>query len=218
MNYSKELEKLLQNESIKGNRLFLHSCCAPCSSSVLEYLAPFFRITVFYYNPNITAFEEYRHRVEEQKRLICAYNEALPNGTKGYPIEMIDGDYEPKTFLSKVKGLEDCPERGERCFICYELRMRKTASLAKELGMDYFATTLTLSPLKDAAALNEIGFMLEEELGIPYLGSDVKKKGGYQRSVELSKQYDLYRQDFCGCAFSKAQREKEKSIGNILPI
>ncbi len=200
-NYQKELDKIIEKIADKAPKLFLHSCCAPCSSYVLEYLRQYFRITVFYYNPNITEDTEYRKRVEEQKRLIAAYNE-----TQGYPIEIIEGDYEPECFLEMAKGLEDCPEGGERCFACYELRLRETAKRASAGTYDYFTTTLTISPLKNAVKLNEIGERLAEEYYVNWLPSDFKKRGGYQRSIELSKEYDLYRQDYCGCVYSRERR------------
>ena len=206
VNYQKELDKILQKleqqreDSSDVPSLFLHSCCAPCSSYVLEYLCRYFRITVFYYNPNISASEEYRKRVAEQKRLIESYN----NGKKGYEIAIVEGDYEPERFFEMAKGLENCPEGGERCFRCYELRLRKTAERAKQGGFDYFCTTLTISPLKNAQKLNEIGISLSEEYGIPWLPGDFKKREGYKRSVELSAEYDLYRQNYCGCSYSKS--------------
>lgn len=205
VNYQKELEKVIskiQESQIPG--LLLHSCCAPCSSYCLEYLCQYFSITVFYYNPNISASEEYRKRVEEQKRLIAAYNQ----GQKGYPISIIEGDYEPTLFFEMAKGYENCPEGGERCFKCFDLRLRKTAELAKAKAFDYFATTLTISPLKNAEKINEIGQQLAQEYNILWLPSDFKKKNGYKRSIELSAEYDLYRQDYCGCAYSKAERER----------
>lgn len=205
-NYQKELDKLLEGlvkEETPG-KLFLHSCCAPCSSYVLEYLSKYFQITVFYYNPNITASTEYFKRVEEQKRLIGILNEQ----GGGYPISVVEGEYEPLVFLEMAKGLEECPEGGERCFRCYELRLGETARRAAKQQADYFATTLTISPLKNAQKLNEIGEKLAEAYGVPWLPSDFKKKEGYKRSIELSAQYDLYRQDYCGCAFSKAERER----------
>jgi predicted adenine nucleotide alpha hydrolase (AANH) superfamily ATPase len=205
-NYQKELEKILNAEDTgKVRRLFLHSCCAPCSSYCLEYLCNYFSITVFYYNPNISAEPEYRHRVEEQKRLIAAYNEEQ----KGYPIRIVEGDYEPRVFLDMAKGYEHCPEGGERCGKCFELRLRETARRAAEGQFDYFATTLTISPLKNAVKINEIGRALSAEYGVQWLPSDFKKKNGYKRSVELSAQYDLYRQNYCGCAFSKAEMERK---------
>jgi predicted adenine nucleotide alpha hydrolase (AANH) superfamily ATPase len=203
-NYQKELEKILENPAAFGKTLFLHSCCAPCSSYCLEYLRRFFRITVFYYNPNISMEEEYRRRVAEQKRLIGVYNElAQTNLETGFPVEIVEGDYEPEKFFEMAKGLESCPEGGERCFACYELRLRKTAQLALAGRYDYFTTTLTISPLKNAAKLNEIGESLANEYGVAWLPSDFKKKNGYKRSIELSREYDLYRQDYCGCVYSK---------------
>lgn len=211
-NYAKELDRILENEENKGKHLFLHSCCAPCSSYVLEYLKSFFRITVFYYNPNITMEEEYQKRVAEQKRLIVEFNRQLEEGRApgAYPIEVIEGDYAKALFFDSVKGLEHCKEGGERCFVCYELRLRETAGYAKAAQADYFTTTLTISPLKNASKINEIGERLAAEYDIPFLPSDFKKKNGYKRSIELSKEYDLYRQNYCGCVFSKAEREKEQ--------
>lgn len=218
-NYQKELEKILEKTAENGTEdsagqmagekrtLFLHSCCAPCSSYVLEYLRRYFAITVFYYNPNISVQEEYRKRVEEQKRLIASYNREQPE----HAIEVVEGDYEPGRFYEIAKGLENCPEGGERCFACYELRLRKTAEEAAKGKFDFFATTLTISPLKNARKLNEIGERLAGEYGVKWLPSDFKKKNGYKRSIELSALYDLYRQDYCGCAYSKAERERQKS-------
>lgn len=220
-NYQKELEKIIQGlapaEKGNGNALpeaarkqppglLLHSCCAPCSGYVLEYLREFFRITVFYYNPNISMEAEYRRRAAEQKRLIAAYNAKLP----AYPIEIIEGDYEPDCFYHMARGLEGCPEGGERCFACYELRLRKTAECALAGKYDYFTTTLSISPLKNADKLNEIGERLAKEYGVGWLPSDFKKKGGYQRSIVLSKEYDLYRQDYCGCIYSQKERDVRK--------
>lgn len=209
-NYAKELDQILAGEENKGKHLFLHSCCAPCSSYVLEYLRPFFRITVFYYNPNITMEEEYQKRVAEQKRLIEAFNRQLrPGGAvDAYLIEVIEGDYDKTLFFDSVKGLEHCKEGGERCFVCYELRLRETAIWARQAGADYFTTTLTISPLKNAPKINEIGDALAEEYGISFLPSDFKKKEGYKRSIELSKEYDLYRQNYCGCIYSKRGDQK----------
>ena len=208
-NYSRELDKILDNPENRGKTLFLHSCCAPCSSYVLEFLRSFFRITVFYYNPNITMEEEYRKRVAEQKRLIDALNGQLVKVgvQEAYPIDIVEGDYEQQLFFDSIKGLEQCKEGGERCFLCYELRLRETAMQAKERGADYFTTTLTISPLKNATKINEIGERLSAEVGVECLPSDFKKKNGYKRSVELSKEYDLYRQDYCGCIYSKMERE-----------
>lgn len=209
-NYQKELDSIIEGldkaETKTSPRLLLHSCCAPCSSYVLEYLRPFFKITVFYYNPNISMEPEYRKRVEEQKKLIAVYNENLYTA---YSIDIIEGDYEPDRFFEVARGLETCPEGGERCFTCYELRLRKTSQIAKAGQYDYFTTTLTISPLKNAVKLNEIGEKLSNECGIKWLPSDFKKKGGYQRSIELSKEYQLYRQNYCGCIYSKTERENK---------
>ncbi|MDE6906875.1 MAG: epoxyqueuosine reductase QueH [Lachnospiraceae bacterium] len=196
-NYQKELDNIIagHGQRREAPTLFLHSCCAPCSSYVLEYLSEFFRITVFYYNPNIYPAEEYEKRVEEQKNLI----ERLPSV---YPIEFVEGAYDKERFYEMARGLEQVSEGGERCFRCYELRLRETARLAAERGFDYFTTTLTISPLKNAAKLNEIGGLLGEEYQTVWLPSDFKKKNGYKRSIELSKEYNLYRQDYCGCVFS----------------
>lgn len=208
-NYQKEMEKMI--EGLQGERksLLLHSCCAPCSSAVLEKLQEIFEITVFFYNPNISEDTEYRKRVEEQRRLIEAFNRK----NSDCPIKMIDGDYEPQEFYKIAKGLETCPEGGERCFLCYALRLEKTAQLAKEAEFDYFTTTLTISPLKNAGKLNEIGEEKSEKYGVVFLPSDFKKKEGYKRSIELSKEYDLYRQNFCGCAFSKAESLRREAKG-----
>ena len=202
-NYQKELEKRLQDPQIVGKRLLLHSCCAPCSSYCMEYLRDYFDLTVFYYNPNITLTAEYEKRVAEEKRLIEAYNR-MPGKRS---IQMKEGTYDPERFYEMAKGLERCPEGGERCFRCYELRLRETARVAAEEGCGLFTTTLTISPLKNAAKLNEIGERLAKEYGVAFLNSDFKKRGGYQRSIELSKEYALYRQDYCGCVYSKAERD-----------
>lgn len=212
VNYARQLDHLLGQPETKGKHLFLHSCCAPCSSYVLEYLRSFFSITVFYYNPNITEDAEYRKRVIEQKRLIGIFNVM----GDAYPIEIVEGDYVPEQFFAMSRGYEKCPEGGERCFRCYEMRLRETALQAKKAEADYFTTTLTISPLKNAAKINEIGQQLSEELAVPFLPSDFKKKNGYKRSVELSKEYDLYRQDYCGCIFSKAEREEHEKAENRL--
>ena len=200
-NYQRELDRILERLTAPP-RLLLHSCCAPCSSYVLEYLRQYFEITVFYYNPNISMETEYRKRVAEQKRLIAACNEMVGSG---YPIAVVEGDYEPEVFYAAAKGKEQCPEGGERCLACYELRLRKTAELAVQSGQDYFATTLTISPLKNAAKLNAIGERLAEEYRIPWLPCDFKKKNGYKRSIELSAEYGLYRQNYCGCVYSQTQ-------------
>jgi hypothetical protein len=212
-NFQKELDKIIENmekNAELGKTLLLHSCCAPCSSYCLEYLRQYFKITVFFYNPNISFCEEYKKRIEEQKRLINAYNTENIKDNTCYHIDIIEGDYEPYRFYDIAKGLEDCKEGGERCFKCYELRLRKTAELAVKGGFDYFTTTLTISPLKNAVKLNEIGESLAVEYGTNWLVSDFKKKNGYKRSTELSKEYNLYRQDYCGCIYSKEEREKQK--------
>lgn len=201
-NYQKELEQILagfQSED-PPKKLFLHSCCAPCSSYVLEYLSSYFSITVFYYNPNIYPDEEYEKRSEEQRQFIHRF-------PAKYPIQFVCGDFEKERFYEAVKGFEKIKEGGERCFRCYRLRLEETAKEAKRLGMDYFTTTLSISPLKNAEKLNEIGEELAGKYGVCYLNSDFKKKNGYKRSVELSKEYGMYRQDYCGCVFSKAERE-----------
>lgn len=205
INYQKELDKLidhLQKEE-KVPTLLLHSCCAPCSSYVLEYLSSYFKITVLYYNPNIYPESEYSKRIIEQQTLIGEMD------TK-YPVQFIAGGYDKEKFYEMAKGLEKVKEGGVRCFKCYELRLRETAEIAKEGGYDYFTTTLSISPLKNAAKLNETGLKLAEEYGVSYLTSDFKKKNGYKRSVELSAQYGLYRQDYCGCEFSMRQRLEEQ--------
>ena len=160
INYQKELEHLIDKLPDHHRRLFLHSCCAPCSSYCLEYLRQYFDVTVFYYNPNISFLEEYRHRVEELKRLVSTLNEEAKGSEMLNQIALLEGAYEPEKFFEATKGLEDCPEGGERCFICYELRLREAARLAAEGGYDFFTTTLTISPLKNAQKLNEIGSRL----------------------------------------------------------
>lgn len=200
INYQRELEQLIMCIQEQGRvpRLLLHSCCAPCSSYCLSYLAQYFKITVFYYNPNISPEEEYRKRVTEQKRLIGE----LP---VRHAISFAEGKYDPESFYQMAEGLENVPEGGSRCFRCYELRQREAAAYAKSQGFDYFTTTLSVSPHKNAQKLNEIGLRLAQEYDVPYLVSDFKKKGGYLRSIELSKEYGLYRQNYCGCEFSRRQ-------------
>ena len=206
VNYQKELEKIIESHAANGEvpTLFLHSCCAPCSSYVLEYLSEFFKITVFYYNPNIYPDDEYYKRVLEQKEFISR----LPAKNK---IDFIEGNFDKERFYDMAKGLENVREGGERCFKCYELRLDEAAKMARELKMDYFTTTLSISPLKNSQKLNEIGLRLADEYKVKYLVSDFKKKNGYVRSVELSKEYNIYRQDYCGCVFSKTEREKAKT-------
>ncbi len=232
-NYQKEMEQVIK--SLQGKEpapsLLLHSCCAPCSSYVLQYLCRYFRITVLYYNPNIYPPKEYDKRVKEQedyiKRFSAHAREELrltrqPAGDGPgeaacvfYPINFVGGEYGQGRFYEAVKGMEHLPEGGERCFRCYELRLREAAEYAKRLHMDYFTTTLSISPLKDAGKLNEIGESLAIEYGIPYLCSDFKKKDGYRQSVALSKEYGMYRQDYCGCVFSKQERERQKEEAKV---
>ncbi len=195
INYQKQLDNIIENLQ-NAPKLLLHSCCAPCSSHCIEYLSQYFNITVLYYNPNIYPEAEYEKRKAEQKRLISEMD------TK-YPVKMLDCDFESVKFYSAVKGLENCREGGERCFICYRLRLEKTAIEAKNNGFDYFTTTLTISPLKNAQKINEIGEELAEKYCVKFLPSDFKKREGYKRSIELSKVYNLYRQNYCGCVFSQ---------------
>ena len=209
-NYQKELDKLIDNikKEEKVPRLFLHSCCAPCSSYVLEYLSQYFEITVFFYNPNISSVEEYSKRVAEIRRLIAEMSFA-------HPVHIEEGTYDPQVFYEMAKGMEKVPEGGERCFKCYRLRMEEAARLAQKDNYDYFTTTLSISPLKNAEKINEIGEELAEIYKVPHLPSDFKKKNGYKRSIELSHEYDLYRQNYCGCVFSKREQEekmKQKQI------
>ncbi|MBQ6463590.1 MAG: epoxyqueuosine reductase QueH [Pseudobutyrivibrio sp.] len=205
INYQKELDKLIIKFTEEGQvpSLLLHSCCAPCSSYCIEYLSQFFYVTVFYYNPNIYPDEEYYHRVKEQQRFIKEFP------TK-YPVKFIEGDYDKSSFYEIAKGLEKEPEKGERCHRCYDLRLRRTATIAKEKGFDFFSTTLTISPMKDSQVLNEIGASIGTELGVDWLYSDFKKREGYKRSTEISREYDMYRQDYCGCVYSYNERQLQK--------
>lgn len=198
VNYQIEMERVLTQIAATGQRprLLLHSCCAPCSSAVLERLNAAFDIAVYYFNPNIDPAEEFERRAAEQARLA----EALPHAGR---IEVIRGAYDPARFYDAVRGHEDDPEGGARCAICFRLRLEATARLAAERGDDYFATTLSISPLKDAQCLNAIGLALGAQTGVNWLPADFKKKNGYKRSCELSALYGLYRQDYCGCVFSK---------------
>lgn len=197
VNYQKELDKIIlsntQNNFIP--KLLLHSCCAPCSSYVLEYLSKYFYITVLYFNPNIYPENEYYKRVEEQERFINSLNTI-------YPISLVKGNYNPKLFYDVCKGLEKEKEGGKRCEQCFKLRLNEAAIYAIRLGCDYFTTTLTISPMKNAKLINSIGNEISQKYGINYLPSDFKKKNGYKRSIELSKEYNLYRQNYCGCVFS----------------
>lgn len=204
IDYQKELEKIISGIG-EGETpsLLLHSCCAPCSSYVLEYLSDYFKITVFYFNPNIYPPEEFFYRRSEQERFISM----LPVKN---PIAFVGAEYESERFYSAVKGLEHIREGGERCFACYRMRLEETARVARDMGMDFFTTTLSISPMKNAAKLNEIGRELSEEYKVPYLFSDFKKKGGYLRSTELSREYGIYRQNYCGCIFSQREAEERR--------
>ncbi|MBQ8967462.1 epoxyqueuosine reductase QueH [Ruminococcus sp.] len=206
-NYQRKLDDIIKSldPAAPPPKLLLHSCCAPCSSYVLEYLTQYFSITVFYYNPNIFPPEEYDHRVKELQRLISE----LPVKN---PVTLVERGYHPQEFYTAVKGLENIPEGGERCFACYRLRLEHTAQLAAELGADYFTTTLSISPYKNSAKLNEIAEELGEVYSLSALPSDFKKKNGYKRSIELSAEYGLYRQDYCGCVFSKREREEQEKL------
>ena len=198
VNYSKMTEKIIKENEAKEYvpNLLLHSCCAPCSSSVLEYLSEHFNVTILFFNPNITETEEYNKRLEEQKGFIA-------NFKAKNTISIVQGEYNKDIFYDFAKDYKDEPEGGERCLKCYSLRLKETAKIAKEMEYDYFTTTLSVSPMKNAELLNQIGSQLEEEYDIKYLYSDFKKKEGYKRSIELSKDYGLYRQDYCGCIYSK---------------
>lgn len=207
MNYNLKMEEIIEKHKTRGEvpTLFLHCCCAPCSSAVLERLSSDFKITVFYYNPNITIEEEYKKRIEELKRFVGNYKSKNE-------ITFIEGEYNPKLFFEKTKGLEQEPEGGKRCFVCYNIRLLETAKLAKKLDFDYFTTTLSISPHKNVTWLNEIGEKLATEYKIGYLYADFKKKEGYKRSIVLSKEYNLYRQDYCGCNYSKTRQKKENVL------
>lgn len=204
MNYNFECEKILNSIDLNHKpTLLLHSCCAPCSSAVLERISKYFSITILFYNPNITDYEEYLKRKEELKRLIKDVN---------YQIEIMDCDYDKEKFIEMALGLEDKKEGDIRCYKCYKLRLEKTAMLAKENNFDYFTTTLSISPYKNSKWLNEIGEELANKYNINYLYADFKKKNGYKRSIELSNIYHLYRQDYCGCIYSKVERDKIKAL------
>lgn len=206
VNYQQKLDKKLVEISNAGEvpTLLLHACCAPCSSYVLEYLSNFFKITLFFYNSNISPKEEFDKRVMELERFLKEF-------PTRYPVELVIGEYRPEEFYAMARGLENEPERGKRCYLCYEQRLRETARKCKTEGYDYFTTTLSISPYKNAEWLNEIGQRMAEECQIAYLYSDFKKKNGYKRSIELSAEYHLYRQDYCGCVYSRLEREREKN-------
>lgn len=204
-NYAKELEQLIQKLQQEGKvpRLLLHACCAPCSSAVLEYLSQYFAITLLYYNPNIAPLEEYQKREAELRRLVSQMKFT-------HPVALLPCQYDGQAFVQAARGLEGEPEGGKRCEVCFRLRLRYAAQEAARLRFDYYTTTLSISPMKNAPLLNQLGEEIGREFGVAHLPSDFKKKDGYKRSVQLSKEYDLYRQDYCGCAFSKAQRQREK--------
>ena len=204
-NYAKELEYLIEKNQEQGRAptLLLHACCAPCSSAVLEYLSRFFAITLLYYNPNIAPYEEYEKREAELRRLVREMDVV-------HPVQLLPCSYDGQAYCQAVEGLEGEPEGGKRCTACFRLRLEYTARQAAKLHFDYFTTTLSISPLKNARLLNQLGEEMGEKYGVAHLPSDFKKKDGYKRSVELSKVYGLYRQDYCGCVFSKAQRQREK--------
>ena len=198
INYQKQLDKVIEGHQSRGElpSLLLHVCCAPCSSYCLEYLSQFFDITVYYYNPNISIKEEYEYRLSEELRYISQKEFT-------HPVKFTESRYDPSEFFQAVKGLENEPEGGLRCAECFRLRLEASAKKAKELGLDYFTTTLTISPLKNADLLNETGAEAGERYGVRWLPSDFKKRGGYKRSIELSREFDLYRQNYCGCVFSR---------------
>lgn len=220
VNYSKELENMIAADREQGRipSLLLQVCCAPCSSYCLEYLREDFRITVLYYNPNISEPEEFEKRRAEEKRLIREYNrqveeqdfDGMHSTKRAQKIDILECPYDGDVYERAVRGLEKEPEGGERCAVCFALRLAKTAQLAAEGGYDYFSTTLTISPLKDAARLNRIGGEMGAKYGVMWLPSDFKKKDGYKRSIELSHRFDLYRQNYCGCRFSRQQRELQE--------
>ena len=201
-NYAREMDKVLQSLAGRRPRLLLHACCGPCSSAVLEQLCPYFEVTVLYYNPNIWPPTEYRRREDELERFVA---EAHPLG-----VQVVEDRYDPQEFYDAARGLENEPERGTRCTACYRLRMRRAAEYAAANGFDWFTTTLSISPHKDAARINQIGQELAAQYGVPHLPSDFKKKNGYLRSLQLSAEYGLYRQDYCGCVYSHAQSEAER--------
>ena len=218
-NYSRELEETLgtlraREDAGEGRkRLLLHVCCAPCSSYVLEYLREYFDVTVYYYNPNITEATEYEKRLQEEQRLIQEYNNQVERGAfegmhstaRAGRIDFLPAPYDPERYLEEVRGLENCREGGSRCEVCFRLRLSRTAEAARDGGYDFFTTSLTISPLKNAPLLNEIGEEQGRLWGVPFLPSDFKKKDGYKRSIELSGMFSLYRQNYCGCVFSRRE-------------
>ena len=201
--YQQFLDTVKNIDVEKKPKLLLHVCCAPCSSHCLEVLEKYFDITVFYYNPNIAPFEEYQKRLSEEKTFVKNVH---------HNIKVVEAEYDNQNFENMVKGLEDLPEGGSRCKLCYEMRIRKTGEYAKENGFDYFTTSLTVSRYKNSQTLNEIGEKVAKQIGVKYLFSDFKKENGYQHSIELSRKYNLYRQNYCGCKYSKIAREKYEQL------
>ncbi len=215
-NWQREMERVIEglergeNGVPRDPTLLLHSCCGPCSSSVIERLSRHFRITVFYYNPNIDERDEYEKRAAEQRRLLEEMETPLP-------VAFLAGEYEPEDFLAFARGKAGEPEGGERCTACYALRIDRTAKEAADRGFAYFATTLSVSPLKDAARINRLGFAAAEAYGARWLPADFKKRDGYRRSIELSREYCLYRQEYCGCTYSRLAAEKRRAERDALP-
>ena len=203
LNFSQQMDEVLKTLGTSRPRLLLHACCGPCSSAVLEYLSQYFAITLLYYNPNIAPLEEYQKREAELRRLVSQMKFT-------HPVALLPCQYDGQAFVQAARGLEGEPEGGKRCEACFRLRLRYAAQEAARLRFDYYTTTLSISPMKNAPLLNQLGEEIGREFGVAHLPSDFKKKDGYKRSVQLSKEYDLYRQDYCGCAFSKAQRQREK--------
>lgn len=203
-NYYIDFEKVISEIDLENPpSLLLHSCCGPCSTSVLELLSDYFKVTLLYYNPNIYPREEYYKRLEEQKKVLEKVNGR-------FEIKFLEGRYDPAEYFDAVKGVEQLPEGSQRCFNCYELRLKEAAEFAKNLNMDYFATTLSVSPYKNAQIINELGEKIAQEYEVKHLPNDFKKKDGYKKSVELSKKWNIYRQDYCGCPFSKREEEERE--------
>lgn len=203
-NYYIDFEKVIRGIDLENPpSLLLHSCCGPCSTSVLELLSDYFKVTLLYYNPNIYPSDEYYKRLEEQKKVLDKVNGR-------FEIKFLEGRYDPAEYFDAVKGVEQLPEGSQRCFNCYEIRLKEAAQFAKNLNMDYFATTLSVSPYKNAQIINEIGEKIANEYEVKHLPNDFKKKDGYKKSVELSKSWNIYRQDYCGCPFSKREAEERE--------
>ena len=207
-NYQRKMEEILhQLPDGEKPSLLLHSCCGPCSTQVLRVLEPYFTISIYFYNPNVHPKSEYILRLNEQRRLLESLSPELNIG-------IIEAPYDPETYFQSVKGLEELGEGSERCFSCYALRLRKTANKAKEAGFDYFTTTLSISPYKNAQQLNDLGKRMEEETGVKYLYGDFKKKDGYAKSIRLSEKYNLYRQQYCGCIYSYHEAKEKREEKN----